>query len=54
MASKIIPFRRPKPVSNSGQATPVERTEAMPDWAKALDVEWIFKEADRRMGKRLR
>ncbi|MEO1554666.1 MAG: hypothetical protein AAFR82_12110 [Pseudomonadota bacterium] len=54
MASKIIPFRRPASPTKTTQVTPTERAEALPEWAQTLDVEWIFKEADRRMGKRAR
>lgn len=48
MASKIIQFPAPKRQAGSAQATPKERTEALPDWLKELDVEWIFKEEKRR------
>ena len=54
MASKIIPFRRPEPVEQTARPTPKERADALPVWAQELDVAWIFKEADRRMGKRAR
>ena len=55
MALKIIPFRRPDTASQPRpQLTPVQRAEALSDWAQELDVAWIFKEADRRMGKRTR
>lgn len=56
MTTKIIPFRRPEPSpqTNHGfaQKSPAERTEALPQWAKELDVEWIFKAADQRSGGR--
>ncbi|GAB5453850.1 MAG: hypothetical protein Hens2KO_00790 [Henriciella sp.] len=48
MASKIIQFPTPKHQVGSPQATPQERAEALPDWLKELDVEWIFKEEKQR------
>ncbi|MEM7640402.1 MAG: hypothetical protein AAF269_15210 [Pseudomonadota bacterium] len=54
MASKIIPFRRPAPSAHTPHVSPAERAEKLPEWAQELDVAWIFKEADRRLGKRAR
>jgi len=58
MATKIIQFR-PR-VENTNAASvpprpsPAERTERLADWAQPLEVEWIFKEAERRQTGRAR
>ncbi|MEL6414850.1 MAG: hypothetical protein AAFQ15_07910 [Pseudomonadota bacterium] len=55
MASKIIQFPVRERQANSPLASPKARTEALPDWLKELDVEWIFKEeAQRRERKNKR
>ena len=58
MATKIIPFR---PRVENTNATPTqvrptaaERAERLPEWSQALDVEWIFQEAERRQTGRAR
>ena len=48
MASKIIQFPVRERQANSVQASPKARAEALPDWLKELDVEWIFKEEEQR------
>ncbi|MHA7858382.1 MAG: hypothetical protein ACX94D_09875 [Henriciella sp.] len=48
MASKIIHFPAPERPARSTQPSPEARAKALPDWLKALDVEWIFKEEERR------
>ena len=48
MASKIIQFPVRERQANSLQASPKVRAEALPDWLKELDVEWIFKEEEQR------
>lgn len=48
MASKIIQFPVRERPESSNQIPPKARAEALPDWLKELDVEWIFKEEERR------
>ena len=56
MASKIILFRprseTEKPQRPTGLPDPRERAEALPDWLKELDVDWVFKAADERAQRR--
>jgi len=56
MSTKIIPFptqsRPTNPGVASAQATPSERADALPDWLKALDIEWVFEEDARRQNRR--
>lgn len=48
MASKIIQFPVRERQTGSPQTSPKARAEALPDWLKELDVEWIFKEEEQR------
>ena len=52
MASKIIHFPARERQASSLRPSPKERAEALPDWLKELDVEWIFKEDEQRRGRK--
>ncbi len=52
MASKIIQFPVRERQTSPLQTSPKARAEALPDWLKELDVEWIFKEEKQRRGRK--
>ena len=56
MASKIIQFRPRSDTQQNSRPTGFpearERAEALPDWLKELDVDWVFKAADERLKRR--
>ena len=56
MASKIIQFRPRSETATDARLSymkaPRERAEALPEWLKELNVDWVFQAADDRLRRR--